>query len=173
MIYFFSRYRWTALASMVMLVSLDLSTRTQVLVFRSSNYIALLLVHCLTKFSLMLCSFLCDNTCTWLILQHKSRTSLSNKQKRSQNSYVWPIAHFFLSLISICQRERKAHNMCSSPAKIKWPEPFKIQVPSASFKQHVNKQEGNPAATKLLTVFHLRIFTWSFIEQEDCYWKKE
>lgn len=121
----------------------------------------------------MLCSFLCDNTWTWLTLQQKSRTSLRNKQKRSQNSYVWPILHFFISFTSICLRKRKAHNVCASPNKIKWPAPFKIQVPSTSFKLHVNKQEGNPAATKLLTVFNLWIFTWSFIEQEDWYWEKE
>lgn len=46
-------------------------------------------------------------------------------------------------------------------------------MPSASFKLHVNKQEGNSVATKLLTVFHLWIFTRNFIEQEDCYWEKE
>lgn len=121
----------------------------------------------------MLCSFLCDNTCTWLTLQHKSRTSLRNKHKRSWNSNARPIMHFFLSFTSICWRERKEHNVWASPNKIKWPEPFKIQVPSASFKLHVNKQEGNPAATKLLTEFHLWIFTLIFIEQEDCYWEKE
>lgn len=121
----------------------------------------------------MLCSFLCDNTWAQLMLQHNSRTSLRNKEKRSWNSYVWPTVHFFPSFTSICLRKRKALNVCASPNKAKWPAPIPIQVPRASFKLHVNKQEGNATATKLLAVFHLWIFTWSSTEQEDCYWEKE